>query len=67
MSDNGMAAVFVVLGEHVGWEADAGRGADAACEDGCLRGEGHDGPCIDADDVAEGKLRARDYDGWAAL
>jgi hypothetical protein len=42
-------------------------GCRNACEVGCLRGEGHDGECIDEDDVAEGKLRARDYDGWAAL
>jgi hypothetical protein len=29
--DCGMAAVFVVLAESHGWEADAGRGADAVC------------------------------------
>jgi hypothetical protein len=37
------------------------------CEDGCLRGEGHDGPCLDAADAADEQLRASDYDGWSGL
>jgi hypothetical protein len=35
-------------------------------EDGCV-GHFPDGDCIDGELLAEERLRARDYDGWAAL
>jgi hypothetical protein len=37
------------------------------CLPGCIYQVGHDGDCMTDEDVAEGRLRARDYEGWAAL
>jgi hypothetical protein len=37
------------------------------CLPGCNFQDGHDGDCMTDEDVAEGRLRARDYEGWAAL
>ncbi len=42
-------------------------GCRNACKPGCLYGAGHDGSCLDDDDVAEERLKSRDYDAWAAL
>jgi hypothetical protein len=37
------------------------------CLPGCIYQDGHDGDCTTDEDVAEGRLRARDYEGWATL
>lgn len=37
------------------------------CKPDCIYSPGHDGDCLDDEDVAEEKLRARDYEAWAAL
>lgn len=38
------------------------------CRPGCVYGlGGHDGDCLDAEDIAEERLRSRDYDAWASL
>jgi hypothetical protein len=37
------------------------------CLPGCNFQDGHDGDCMTDEDVAEWRLRARDYEGWAAL
>jgi hypothetical protein len=54
-------------GGAVDWPGPAVPVEEQQREDGCLRDEGHDGDCVDAVDVAEGKLRARDWDGWSGL
>lgn len=38
-----------------------------ACKRGCELGQGHDGDCMDGEDVAEAKLMARDYTAWSRL
>jgi hypothetical protein len=37
------------------------------CEHGCLLADDHEVDCLTQDDINEAKLRARDYDAWAAL
>jgi hypothetical protein len=57
-----------VCGEDAG---DCPCGECCGCSNDCLPGcnfqVGHDGDCMTDEDVAEGRLRARDYEGWAAL
>lgn len=38
-----------------------------ACKPGCVYPEGHDGHCLDEEDVAEERLKSRDYESWANL
>lgn len=40
---------------------------ESLCVNGCLRGEGHEEACLTDEDVAEERLKARDYDAWANL
>ncbi len=37
------------------------------CADWCKLGDEHDGDCLDAQDIAEERLRARDYEAWSRL